>query len=79
MIKLCKLDQESVIRQVTNGSFDNVALSESNLADDIILSMYEQGILGCLSDSLKDKRRINKCVPSFWLNIITSHCCKDEN
>ena len=55
MIKLCKLDQESVIRQATNGTFDNVALSESSLADDIILSMYEQGILGCISDSLKDK------------------------
>ena len=63
MIKLCKLDQESVIRQVTNGSFDNVALSESSLADDIILSMYEQGILGCISDSLKDKRRINAFLP----------------
>lgn len=63
MIKLCKLNQENVIRQITNGNFDNVALSESNLADDIILSMYNQGILSCLSDALKDKRRINSSLP----------------
>lgn len=63
MIKMCKLNQESVIRQITNGTFDNVSLSESNFADDIVLSMYEQGILGCLSNSLKDKRRVNSSLP----------------
>lgn len=63
MIKVCKLNQESVIRQITNGTFDNVSLSESNFADDIVLSMYEQGILGCLSNSLKDKRRVNSSLP----------------
>ena len=59
MIKKCKLNQENVIRQITNGLFDNVALSESNLADDIILSMYEHNILSCLSEALKDKRKQN--------------------
>lgn len=63
MIKVCKLNQENVIRQITNGSFDNVSLSESNFADDIILSMYDQGILGCLSNCLKDKRRANSTLP----------------
>ena len=63
MIRLCKLNQDNVIRQITNGTFDNVSLSESNFADDIILSMYDQGILNCLTDSLKDKRRVNSSLP----------------
>lgn len=63
MIRLCKLNQDNVIRQITNGTFDNVSLSESNFADDIILSMYDQGILSCLTDSLKDKRRVNSSLP----------------
>lgn len=63
MIKKCKLNQENVIRQITNGLFDNVALSESNLADDIILSMYEHNILSCLSEALKDKRKQNSFLP----------------
>ena len=63
MIKVCKHNQESIIRQITNGTFDNITLSESNLADDIVLSMYEQGILGCLTDNLKDKRRVNSSLP----------------
>lgn len=63
MIKVCKHNQESIIRQITNGTFDNISLSESNLADDIVLSMYEQGILGCLTDNLKDKRRVNSSLP----------------
>lgn len=63
MIKKCKLNQENVIRQITNGNFDNVSFSESNFADDIMLSMYDQGILGCLTDSLKDKCRVNSSLP----------------
>lgn len=63
MIKVCKLNQENVIRQITNGTFDNVAISESNLSDDIILSMYNEGILECLTNSLKDKRRVNSSLP----------------
>lgn len=63
MIKTCKVNQENVFRQITNGVFDKVAISESNLADDIIISMYDQGILSCISDSLKDKRKANSFVP----------------
>ena len=63
MIKLCKHNQDNIIRQITNGKFDNIALSESNLADDIILSMYEQGMLECISLNFKDKRRKNLSIP----------------
>lgn len=63
MIKLCKLNQDNVIRQITNGHFDNVSISESNLADDIILSMYKHDILSCISKALQDKRRCNSSLP----------------
>ena len=29
MLKLCKLNQDNVIRQISKGNFDNVAISQS--------------------------------------------------
>ena len=53
MIKVCTQNQQSIINKLYNGTFDNVAVSMSNLADDIILSMHENGVLKCLSASIK--------------------------
>lgn len=57
MLNFCGLNQENVIRKITNGEFDNVAISESNLADDVILSMYNLGILEYFEYEFDDKRR----------------------
>ena len=57
MLKFCKYNQENVIRQITNGTFDNVSSSQENLVDNIILSMYDNGILECLEDAMDDKRK----------------------
>ena len=38
MIRLCKYNQENVLEKVRHGEIDAVALSHSNLIDDIICS-----------------------------------------
>lgn len=42
MIRLCRYNQENVIKQVRQGKLDAVALSTSNLIDDIILAMSDK-------------------------------------
>lgn len=39
MIRLCKYNQDSVMDKIRNGELDAVALSTSNLIDNIILKM----------------------------------------
>lgn len=56
MLKLCKLNQDNVIRQISKGNFDSVAISQSNLVDDIILSMQKSGILYWMERAVPDKR-----------------------
>lgn len=63
IIKVCKQNQKAIINNLYNGKFDNVAVSTSNLADDIILSMHDMGILNCLTNSIKDKRADNTTIP----------------
>lgn len=63
MIKVCRQNQQSIINKLYNGTFDNVAVSMSNLADDIILAMHKNGVLKCLSDSIIDKRADNITIP----------------
>lgn len=63
MIKICKQNQESVLKKIYKNDFDIVTASTSNLVDDIILAMYEQGILECLTSSIKDKRAHNTTIP----------------
>lgn len=78
MIKVCKQNQQSIINKLYNGTFDNVAVSMSNLADDIILSMHENGVLKCLSDSIIDKRADNITIP-FDLILTLSIAAKLKN
>ncbi len=63
MINLCTQNQKSVINKIKNGNLDNIAMSESNLIDDIILSMYDNGILECLNKGIEDKRAKNIVLP----------------
>lgn len=63
MLRICKHNKQSVIEQVRNGSLDAVALSSSNLVDDIILAMHTSGILDCLAQGIKDQRKHNTTVP----------------
>ena len=63
MIKICKQNQESVLKKIYKNDFDIVTASTSNLVDDIILAMYEQGILECL---LKIKELIIQQFHLIW-------------
>lgn len=63
MIKICKQNQKSIIENLHNGKFDNIAVSNTNFADDIILTMHEMGILDCLSTAIEDKRADNITIP----------------
>lgn len=78
MIKVCTQNQQSIINKLYNGTFDNVAVSMSNLADDIILSMHENGVLKCLSASIIDKRANNITIP-FDLILALSIATKLKN
>ncbi|MCI8700189.1 MAG: transposase [Clostridia bacterium] len=78
MIKVCKQNQQSIINKLYNGTFDNVAVSMSNLADDILLSMHENGVLKCLSESIIDKRADNITIP-FDLILALSIAAKLKN
>ena len=75
MIKLCKQNQENVINRIRSNNFDNVAMSESNLADDIMLSMFDNGILECIKKGIEDKRAKNTVIP-FDLILSLSICAK---
>ena len=63
MIRLCKHNQDNVIAKVRNGELDAVALSTSNLIDDIILQMHQYKVFDCLKDNIPDLRYHNTTIP----------------
>lgn len=74
MIKLCKYNQESVLEQIRNGKLDSMALSTSNLIDDIILKMNNINIFNCLKNSIPDLRAHNTTIPYelVWASAIAA-------
>lgn len=63
MIRLCKYNQENVLAKVRQGKLDAVALSTSNLIDNIILEMNNTKIFECLKDNIPDLRANNTTIP----------------
>ncbi len=74
MIKLCKYNQHNVIEKIKSGQLDAVALSSSNLIDDIILEMNNTNIFKCLKDNIPDKRAHNTTIPYelVWASAIAA-------
>lgn len=74
VLRCCKNNKESVLEQVKSGKLDAIALSTTNLVDDIILSMHTREILDCLTQGIQDKRKHNKTVPYnvIWASAIAS-------
>lgn len=74
MIRLCRYNQENVIKQVRQGKLDAVALSTSNLIDDIILAMSDKKLFECLKDSIPDLREHNTTIPYdlIWASAIAA-------
>lgn len=67
MLKICKLDKNKVLEQVNNKVLDGIAASNSNLIDDIILSMKHEGILECLDNGFPDRRNSNSFIPLSFI------------
>lgn len=74
VLRCCKNNKESVLEQVKNGKLDAIAISTTNLVDDIILSMHTQGILSCLTQGIQDKRKHNTTVPynMIWASAVAA-------
>ena len=63
MLKICKNDKNKVKQLIQNKVLDGIVTSNSNLIDDIILSMSHEGILNCLTHGFPDHRRHNTVIP----------------
>ncbi|MGN1155203.1 MAG: transposase [Agathobacter sp.] len=63
MIRLCKYNQDNIIAKVRNGELDAVALSTSNLIDEIILQVNHYKVFDCLKDNIPDLRSHNTTIP----------------
>lgn len=74
MIKVCKYNQENVLKQIRNGKLDAIALSTSNLIDNIILTMNDNHVFECLKDNIQDRRARNTTIPYelIWASAIAA-------
>lgn len=74
MIKICKYNQNNVLEKVRNGQLDTIALSTSNLIDDIILKMNDINVFECLKENIQDKRAHNTTIPYelIWASAIAA-------
>ena len=63
MLRICKQDKNKVMEQVKNKVLDGIMASNSNLIDDIILSMCHEGVLDSLDKGFPDKRNTNSTIP----------------
>ena len=74
MIKICNYNQKNVLEKIRNGKLDAVALSTSNLIDNIILSMNDTNVFQCLKDNIPDYRAHNTTIPYelIWASSIAA-------
>ena len=60
MIRLCKYNQENILDKIRNGQLDAVALSTTNLIDDIILKINSCNIFNCLENIYQISEQITQ-------------------
>lgn len=74
VLRCCRENKASVLEQVRAGKIDAIALSSTNLVDDIILAMHTNRLLDCLGKGITDKRRHNTTVPYnvIWASAIAA-------
>ncbi len=75
MLTICKNNKSEIKKLIKNKRLTDIAVSNSNLIDDIILAMCHDGIIDCLDDCFTDRRRQNSFVP-FRLIIALSVAAK---
>lgn len=67
MLKIVKQDKNKVKEQVKKKLLDAIVTSNSNLIDEIILAMSDEGVLDCLSDGFPEKRNQNSFIPIHFI------------
>lgn len=65
MIRVCYENKAKVLEQIRSGNLDSIALSTTNLVDEIILAMHTNGILQSLKEGIQDKRADNTTIPFY--------------
>lgn len=75
MLTICKNNKTEIKKLIGNKNLRSIVISNSDLIDDIILSMCKDGVIDCLADGFSDKRRHNSYVP-FKLIIAMSIAAK---
>lgn len=75
MIKFCRQNQSSVLNKICVGQLDAVAMSTSNLVDEIMRTMHQRSLLQCVEDGFDDKRANNSKIP-FQLILISAIAAK---
>ena len=74
MIRLCKYNHENILDKIRSGQLDAVALSTTNLIDDIILKINSCNIFNCLEKYIPDFRADNTTIPYklIWASAIAA-------
>ena len=75
MLTICKNDKEQIKKLIESKNLRDIVISNSDLIDDIMLSMCHDGVIDCLANGFTDKRRHNSYVP-FKLIIAMSIAAK---
>lgn len=75
MLTICKNNKEEIKKLIESKGLRDIVISNSDLIDDIILSMCHDGVIDCLDNGFLDKRRHNSFVP-FKLIIAMSIAAK---
>lgn len=63
MLTICKNNRNQVEKSIKNKQLDAIIPSSSDIIDEIILAMIQDGVIDCLHNPLSDKRRHNSYVP----------------
>ena len=63
MLTICKNNRYEVEKNIKSLRLDAIMPSTSDIIDEIILAMIQEGVIDCLDNPLTDKRRHNACVP----------------
>ncbi len=75
MLTICKNNKEQIKKLIESKNLRDIVISNSDLIDDIMLSMCHDGVIDCLANGFSDKRRHNSFVP-FKLIIAMSIAAK---
>lgn len=63
MFELCRQDNNFIIDNLKYINIDEAKPCMSTIVDDIILAMFNMGVLKCFDNGFNDKRKPDKIIP----------------